>query len=102
MLGFFPVAGKLGINQANGLDYTVRNGQIVRLEERARYVAGSQQSFIEALRYIADELGIDDQEVRTALGGSSKRDWEKSLFDPIHLNLPDANLLKAEVISCAR
>ncbi|MGE3260744.1 MAG: FkbM family methyltransferase [Bacteriovoracia bacterium] len=96
--GALRLSGAIGFNQQEGFDYTVKNGAVVPLKHRALYEKGSHESLLAAMRFVAREVGLTDDEIWNVLGRGGT--VQPLLFDPLHLFLPDANLLKAEVLAC--
>lgn len=99
LLNAIGIGSYLGLNQSDGLDYTVREGSVLRLPKRVQYRAGSRDNLLGALRYIVREIGLRDAEVDFALGIEPGQAAPNE-FEADHMHLADANLLKAEVLAC--
>lgn len=99
LLNAIGIGRYVGLNQSDGLDYTVRAGIVWRLPKRVQYSVGTHDNFLGALRYIVREIGLRDPEVDFALGIEADLAAPNE-FEAEHLHLADANLLKAEVLAC--
>ena len=100
-LAWLGLAGKLGLNQSDGFDYEVRDGEFRKLVQRAQYQPGTRENFLEALRFVVKEIGLNDPRVNELLG-VTEASLPSNLFEPDHLHLKGATLLKAEVLACFR
>lgn len=91
----------LSSNPETNLDFYVEGGKILPVGNRVMYEPGSNQNFIEAIRFIAAEIGYKDERGLARILAKARPERPPvNEFEAHHLHLPKVNLLRSEVMKC--
>lgn len=90
-------------NPATDLDFYAEGGEILPLGDRVQYQPGSNRNFLEALRFIAAEIGYADEKGLARLTARVRPDHPPvNEFEEHHLMIPRVNILRSEVMRCGK
>lgn len=95
--------GRLGLNQSGNFDFYVDDGRAYLMRDRVMYSPGTNRNFLQALHFIASEIGYRDERglsllsAKFPLVAAPRNEFENS-----HLFLPRVNLIRSEVLRCAK